>query len=441
MPTLAVLSMHTSPLAQPGTGDGGGMNVYVRELCAALARSGVRCEVFTRADDRACPATVNVEPGFRVHHILAGPLGPVTKERLPDLVPAWTLGVGARLAMVADAGRPIDAIHANYWLSGLAGHALKHELGVPLLVTFHTLDRVKADASPEELSAAEPARRSHAEAEIVGCADAVIASCSVEAEQLVELYGAEPQRIAIVAPGVDHAFFSPGNQAQARRATGLAESDPVVLFAGRIQPLKGLTVAVDALAELRAAGRAAGAGGGLAQPGRIGEAAAAGARLARASLVVLGGPSGPHGNEELAAVKDRIDARGLRGAVVMLPPQRHEILSSYYRAADVCVVPSHSESFGLVALEAAACGVPVVAAAVGGLTTLIDDGGTGFLVEGRDPAEYARPLAAILGDRNLASRLGQAAAARARAYTWAAAADELWTRGDALTSSALVACG
>jgi D-inositol-3-phosphate glycosyltransferase len=419
MPTLAVLSMHTSPLAQPGTGDGGGMNVYVRELCAALARSGVNCEVFTRADDPSCAATVRVEPNFRVHHILAGPLGAVAKERLPDLVPAWTAGVAARLTMLAGAGRPVDAIHANYWLSGLAGHTLKHELGVPLLVTFHTLDRVKADASPEELSAAEPARRALAEAEIVGCADAVLASCSVEAEQLVELYGAEPERIAIVAPGVDHAFFSPGDQAQARRAVGLGMEEAVMLFAGRIQPLKGLTVAVDALAQVRTSGQG---------------------RLRSAGLIVLGGPSGPHGGEELAAVQGRIEVHGLGVAVRMLPPQRHEILSSYYRAVDACVVPSHSESFGLVALEAAACGAPVVAAAVGGLTTLVDHGRTGYLVEGRDPADFARPLAAVLNDRDLASTLGRAAATRAGAYTWAAAAEALWSRGDALTSAVLVAC-
>jgi D-inositol-3-phosphate glycosyltransferase len=329
--------------------------------------------------------------------------------------------------MLADAGRPVDAIHANYWLSGLAGHTLKHELGVPLLVTFHTLDRVKADASPEELWAAEPARRSLAEAQIVGCADAVVASCSVEAEQLVELYGAEPERIVIVAPGVDHAFFSPGAQAQARRAVGLVADNPVILFAGRIQPLKGLTVAVDALAGVRSAS-AGGEGDGE-------------SRLGRASLVVLGGPSGPHGHDELAAVRHRIDSHGLGASVRMLPPQRHEILSSYYRAADACVVPSHSESFGLVALEAAACGVPVVAAAVGGLTTLVDDGRTGYLVESRDPAAYARPLAAILSNRSLAGRLGRAATGRARAYTWSAAARALWSRGDALTSAVLVACG
>jgi D-inositol-3-phosphate glycosyltransferase len=476
---LAVLSMHTSPLAQPGTGDGGGMNVYVRELASALARLGVACEVFTRADDPGLAATVSVEPGLRVHHIPAGPVGPVPKESLPELVPAWTAGVGARLADLEAIGCRIDAIHANYWLSGLAGHTLKHELDLPLLVTFHTLDRVKADASPEELWASEPARRAQAEAEVVGCADAVLASCSVEALQLVELYGADPDRIAIVAPGVDHAFFGPGDQAQARRAVGLEAAEPVVLFAGRIQPLKGLTVAVEAVAQVRGLGRAArglggtgdgrGGAGGLASglaaggtgvglgAGGLASGLAAGGtgvgtvqeaaelaitqRLADALLVVIGGPSGPHGLEELNSVHRLIAERHLGQAVHMLPPQRHEMLSTFYRAADACVVPSHSESFGLVALEAAACGVPVVAAAVGGLTTLVDDGRTGFLVEGRDPADYAKPLAAILGDPALARRLGRAAARRAGAYTWRSAAHDFWARCDALTQSALVACG
>src|SRR5579863_5474348 len=159
MPRLAVLSMHTSPLAQPGAGDGGGMNVYVRELCSALARSGVECEVFTRTESIDAPGIVEVEPGFRVHHVPAGPRSAVPKESLPELVPAWTRGVGGRLTALASSGRPVDAIHANYWLSGLAGHALKHQLELPLLVTFHTLDRVKADASPEEISFGEPARR------------------------------------------------------------------------------------------------------------------------------------------------------------------------------------------------------------------------------------------------------------------------------------------
>ena len=420
MARLAVLSMHTSPLAQPGTGDGGGMNVYFRELCSALARSGVECEVFTRTEWVEAPSVVSVEPGFRVHHVPAGPRSPVAKESLPELVPAWTRGVASRLAALEAAGRPVDAIHANYWLSGLAGHALKHQLELPLVVTFHTLDRVKADASPEEISFQEPARRAIAESQIVGCADAVVASCSVEAEQLVTLYGADPGRIVTVAPGVDHAFFSPGRREQARRATGLDTAGPVVLFVGRIQPLKGPTVAVEALAQVRARGTG---------------------RLAGATLVLIGGPSGPHGDSELSAVRRTTRAHGLDSAVRLLPPQPHELLSTYYRASDVCVVPSHSESFGLVALEASACGIPVVASAVGGLTTLVDDGRTGFLVEGRDPADYAAPLAKLLAHPEEAASMGAAGAERAGAYTWRAAAGNLWERVDALTSAVLVACG
>jgi D-inositol-3-phosphate glycosyltransferase len=418
-PRLAILSMHTSPLAQPGTGDGGGMNVYVRELATALARSGVECEVFTRAEHPAVPAVVAVEPGFRVHHVPAGPLGPLAKEFLPELVGEWTEAVGRRLDRLEAQGRPVAALHANYWLSGVAGHRLKHQRELPLLVTFHTLDRVKADASPEAISFSEPARRALAEAEIVGCSDAVVASCTVEADQLVDLYGADPARIALVAPGVEHAFFGPGDRGQARRAVGLPAGEPVVLFVGRIQPLKGPTIAVAALAALRQSG------------GRAG----------RSSLVVVGGPSGPHGSEELAAVHRAISGHDLGPAVRLLPPQPHEMLSTYFRAADICVVPSHSESFGLVALEAAACGVPVVAAAVGGLTTIVQDGETGFLVDGRDPADFAKPMAAILGDGELAIRLGQRAAARSRAYTWRRAGAHLWERVGELTRSELVACG
>lgn len=420
---LAILSMHTSPLAQPGTGDGGGMNVYVRELATALARSSVACEVFTRAETatgRGRPGSVvTVEPGFRVHHVAAGPPAEVAKESLPALVDEWTDGVRRRLVALADEGRPVAALHANYWLSGVAGHRIKHDLELPLLVTFHTLDRVKADASPEAISCAEPARRATAEAEIVGCADAITASCRVEAAQLVELYRADPERIATVAPGVEHAFFSPGDRAQARRAVGLPAGAPVVLFVGRIQPLKGPSVAVDALGALRRSG----------------------GRAAGTHLVVVGGPSGPAGRAEMQAIERAVSAQGLASVVHLLPPQPHEILSTYFRAADACVVPSHSESFGLVALEAAACGTPVVASAVGGLSTIVEDGETGFLVESRDPADFARCLARLINQPDCAERLGRRAAARARGYTWQRAASELWGRVGELTRSELVACG
>lgn len=405
MRRLAVLSMHTSPLAQPGAGDGGGMNVYVRQLSAALARRGVACDVYTRAWSPDLPAVVAVEPGFRVHHVAAGPLAEVAKEDLPALTGEFTAGVLSRLR-----GRyPADAISANYWLSGVVGHDLKHRLDLPLISTFHTLARVKAEGDTD------PERRARAESEVIGCSDAVLASCTVEADQIAALYDADPERIQIVPPGVDHAFFSPGYRPQARRAVGLAAGGPMLLFVGRIQALKGLDVAVRALA-------------GVLET------------VPDAFLVVVGGPSGREGAAELARIHALIDNLGLTGHVRMLPPAPHELLSTYYRAADVVLVPSRSESFGLVALEAAACGTPVVAAAVGGLRTLVDHGRTGYLVEGRDPADFAAHAAHLLLHPRLAAGMGRAAAARSQAYTWTGAALRLRALGDDLTARELVAC-
>lgn len=391
------------------------MNVYVRELTSALARAGVECDVYTRAWSADLPATVIVEPGFRVHHVPAGPLAPVPKESLPALVDEFADGVRAQLELAeARTGQRFDALHANYWLSGLAGHRLKHDLDLPLVSTFHTLARVKAEASAEEVSADEPHRRAEAEAGILACSDIVLASCSVEAEQLVQLYGADHERVRVVAPGVDHAFFAPGDRAQARRAVGLHPEGPLVLFVGRIQPLKGVAVAVGAVAAL--------------------------AHPAATRLAVVGGPSGPHGVEHLAEVRRRAVEAGIADRVRFYDPQPHELLSSFYRAADVCVVPSRSESFGLVALEAAACGVPVVASAVGGLTTLVDDQETGVLVDPATPERFAAAIDSVLGDPAWAASLGAAAAARARRYTWRRAAEVLRSTYDQLADRPLVGC-
>jgi D-inositol-3-phosphate glycosyltransferase len=415
-----VLSLHTSPLAQPGTGDGGGMNVYVRELSSALARAGVECDVYTRAWSRDLPATVGVEPGLRVHHVPAGPLGPAPKEDLPGMVDEFTDNVLALMASGAGVDPALheehgfDAVHANYWLSGLAGHRIKHELDLPLVSTFHTLARVKAEASPEEVSSDEPHRRAEAEAAVMRCSEVVLASCSVEAAQLAQLYDGDPARIRVVPPGVDHAFFGPGHRPQARRALGLPVGAPLLLFVGRIQPLKGADVAVRALAAL---GDDVGA-----------------------HLVVVGGPSGPRGEEHLAALQGLVRDLGLSGRVHFEDPQPHELLSTYYRAADVCVVPSRSESFGLVALEAAACGTPVVASAVGGLTTLVEDGRTGYLVEPSTPEAFARAVSDVLADPVLAARLATAAVVRARRYTWAHAAALLRATYEELSAERLVGC-
>ena len=426
MRRLAMLSFHTSPLAQPGTGDGGGMNVYVRELATALARTGVCCDVFTRSYDRDLPLAVDVEPGFRVHHVRAGPEAPLAKEALPEVVDEFTgrvlelmAGDGGLPLVDQDAG-PFEAVHANYWLSGLAGHSIKHELDLPLVSTFHTLDRVKAELVPEEVEADMPHRRAEAESAIIACSDAVLASCSVEADQIVALYGADPARISVVAPGVDHAFFGPGFRLQARRALGLPPDGTVLLTVGRIQPLKGIDVAVRSLAALCADGEEA--------------------RGAPFRLVVVGGPSGPHGDEEHARLLRLVRELGVERHVALVPPQPHELLSTYYRAADVCLVPSRSESFGLVALEAAACGTPVVASAVGGLTTLVDDGRTGFLVEPSDPEAFARRVRHIAAEPLVAERQSTAAVLRARRYTWRSAAAGLRAIHDELLTGRLVEC-
>ncbi len=405
MRRLAVLSLHTSPLAQPGQGDSGGMNVYVRELVSALAQAGVQADVFVRRWDDDSPAVVDVEPGFRVIHVEAGP-NELAKEQLPAVVDDFADGVRSHLERLGD----VDALHANYWLSGVAGHRLKHELELPLVSTFHTLARVKAETGDPE-----PALRDRAEAEVIGCSDAILASCVAEVEQLVDLYGADPQRVEIVAPGVDHAFFSPGDRAGARHA--LAHLDlgdgPVLLFVGRIQPLKGADVAVRALAELE---------------------------RADATLVVVGGASGRDGDAEVARVHKLVADLGLTGQVRFVDPVPHHLLSTYYRAADVCLVPSRSESFGLVALEAAACGTPVVASAVGGLRTLVEHERTGFLVEGREPAAFADHVRDILTVPSVAAELSAQAARRARGYTWSTAAGRLRRIYADLTARRLVDC-
>jgi D-inositol-3-phosphate glycosyltransferase len=278
------------------------------------------------------------------------------------------------------------------------------------------LDRVKAESMPEEVEADMPHRRAEAEASIIACSDAVLASCTVEAEQIASLYGADPDRIRIVPPGVDHAFFGPGHRPQARRALGLPLDGRMLLFVGRIQPLKCADMAVDTLAELSDRSDVP------------------------YHLVIVGGPSGPHGEKSLGGLLDLADARGVRDQVHFVDPQPHELLSSYYRAADVCIVPSRSESFGLVALEAAACGTPVVAAAVGGLTTLIDEGRTGFLVEDPTPQRYAAAVRKIFAEPLLAERLSTGSVLNARRYTWRAAANALVDLHDELGSGRLVEC-
>jgi D-inositol-3-phosphate glycosyltransferase len=388
MKRVAVISMHTSPLAQPGVGDGGGMNVYVRELVSALAHAGLDCTTYTRAWQAGLPEVVNVEPNHRVVHIPAGSFD-LPKNELLSVVDEFSDNVRAHI--VGSGG--VDVLHANYWLSGLSAHKLKHELDLPLVTTFHTLARVKAQGGDFESDI-----REQSESDIIGCADAICVSCTEEERQFIDLYGNPPGTLEIVAPGVEHAFFAPGEKRGARHALGIAFDVPVLLFVGRIQPLKGLDVAIQALAQLQAK---------------------------NAQLIVVGGASGSEGNEEIEKVMQLARNLGVHNNIRFVEPQAHHMLSTYYRAADVVVVPSRSESFGLVALEAAACGVPVVASAVGGLLTIIDDGETGYLVPGRDPALFAGHIDELLAHPTMALAMGAKAAEKARDYTWSFAAARL----------------
>ena len=384
---VAVLSLHTSPLTQPGVGDSGGMNVYVREMAAALAHAGSECRVYVRRAQDGPPDEVAIEPGVTVVHIDAGPVE-LPKEDLPGVVDEFADGVLADLRRI---GQP-DVIHANYWLSGVAGHRVKHEVQVPLAVTFHTLARVKgATGDPES------EQRSQAETEVLGCADVVLASCEPEAQQLQSFYDAPPERIELAPPGVEHALFSPGDREGARAALGLG-SGPILLFVGRIQPLKRPLVAVETLALLE---------------------------RHDARLLVVGGPSGTEGELEFRRLQGRVQALGLADRVALIPPRPHHWLSTYYRAADAVLVPSRSESFGLVALEAAACGTPVVAAPVGGLRSVVDHGRTGFLVDDATPEAFAAQVAALINNPLLAAEMAMNATERARLFSWTAMARSL----------------
>ncbi len=398
---IAVLCFHASPLAQPGEGDGGGMSVYVKALCSALARQRLDCTVYTRATSPKELGVQEVEPGFRVNCVRAGPPAPVGRDALYGLVGEFTRSVADSFTM--DVRLP-QAIYANYWLSGIAGLSLRRILDIPLVCTFHTLSRVRKDNSRKRLES---------ELEIARTADALTVATSTEAGELRDLYGTNPDKTSIVTPGVDHAFFQPGDKMQARRAIGLMQSeqsDPLLLFAGRLQSLKGAHIAIKVLNILHTM-----------------------KGCHRARLVLIGGPSGTDGiryTRELHELTDRLE---IGRYVKFVPPVAHEILSSYYRAADVCLVPSESESFGLVALESMACGTPVVARAVGGLTSLIDDGRNGFLIESDSPLDFAAACHRLITENDLSRDMGMVANWCSLRYTWAAAARDFMDTLDKVT--------
>ena len=390
---VAFLSLHTSPLVQPGSGDAGGMNVYIDELARAMVERGVQVDVFTRAVDGSHPLDGEVTPGDRVVHVPAGAPSVLPMKDLPATVQPFADGVIERIE-----GERFDVVHSHYWLSGWAGLVVKRATGIPLANSFHTLGRVK-DATRRVGEPAESLVRIAAEQEVIAGSDCVIASTSFEADDLARRYRADPARLCVTHPGVNHDLFAPGSRQAARRELGWGDGR-VVLFVGRIQPLKGLDIALEAFARMRT-------------------------EIPDARFVVVGGPSGPHGAAELERVRARVETLQLGGAVSFLPARPHREIATYYRAADVLLVPSRSESFGLVAAEAQACGLPVVAAGIGGLAYTIDDGTSGFLVAGWEPEAFAAAATRILLDDDLAARLSRGAVAFATRFSWKVATDRL----------------
>jgi D-inositol-3-phosphate glycosyltransferase len=400
---VAVLSVHTSPLEQPGTGDAGGMNVYVMQTALRMARRGVDVEIFTRATSSDLPPVVEVTPGVLVRHVVAGPFEGLDKSELPAQLCAFTAGV-LRAEAFHEPGH-YDIVHSHYWLSGQVGRIAGMRWGVPLVHTAHTLARVK-NAALAHGDSPEPVARVIGEQEVVDDSDRLVANTDVEAGQLVDLYGADPDRVVIVPPGVDLERFAPttpDGRLAARTSVGLSRDDIVLAFVGRIQPLKAPDVLLRAAAEM----------------------VARDPRLRRRLVVfVVGGASGT-GPAQPTALRKLAAELGITDLVRFHPPVAAAELARVYQAADIVAVPSHNESFGLVALEAQACGTPVVAAEVGGLPVAVADGVSGRLVPGHDPARWASALADVALTRGLHDRLAEGAVRHASRFSWERTTDRL----------------
>jgi D-inositol-3-phosphate glycosyltransferase len=390
---VAVLSVHTSPLDLPGIGDAGGMNVYIVQTATRLARQGVEVEVFTRATSSGSPPVVELAPGVTVRHITAGPFEGLAKNDLPAQLCAFTAGV-----LRAEAHREpgyYNVVHSHYWLSGQVGWLARDCWGVPLVHTAHTLAKVK-NAALAQGDIPEPRTRVIGEQQVVDEADRLVANTTAETAQLVELYGADPARTATISPGVDLELFTPGSRHAARTMLGLPRDAVVLAFIGRIQPLKGPDVLLRAAAEMVRRDHSL---------------------RAKLRVLVVGGPSG-NGLAEPTVLHQLAAELGIWEQVVFAPPQGGAALVGVYRAADVVAVPSHSESFGLVALEAQACGTPVVAADVGGLPVAVADGVSGQLVGSHDPVDLADVLTAVALRPQRRELLAIGAIAHARRFSW-----------------------
>ncbi|WP_030484780.1 D-inositol-3-phosphate glycosyltransferase [Nocardioides aequoreus] len=399
---VAMISLHTSPLDQPGTGDAGGMNVYVLALSRQLARRGIEVDLFTRATSSSLAPVVDVEDGIRVHHVAAGPFEGLTKHELPA-----QLCVFAREVLRTEAHHApghYELVHSHYWLSGQVGALARDRWGVPLVHTMHTMGKVK-NAALAAGDTPEPAARLIGEEQVVAAADMLVANTDDEAKQLLDLYEADPGRVEVVHPGVDLDVFRDVGREAARQRLGLPLDAPVITFVGRIQPLKAPDVMLRAVAVL------------LQRRPELRD---------RLTVAVVGGPSGS-GLERPDALARLADELGVTASVRFVPPVAQTELVDWYAASTLVCVPSYNESFGLVAVEAQATGTPVVAAAVGGLTTAVRDERSGLLVAGHDPAAYAAAYERVLLEPGLGERLRAGALEHARGFGWERNVEQMLT--------------
>ena len=387
---IATVMVHTSPLDQPGIGDAGGMNIYVLESAQRMAAMGVSVDIFTRRTDLAAPEIVEISPGVRVRHFDCGH-GTLTKEQLPIHIS----GLSQEFSRIMRTEN-YDVIHSHYWLSGKVAMPAAKELGIPLVHTMHTMARVK-NLNLAEGESPEPMIRVQGETQVVAAASALIANTDAEAASLVSLYDSCPDIVHVVSPGVDLFTFTPGeSRSAARELVGLPHDALVVSFVGRIQPHKGPEVLIRATSEL-----------------------VKHSPLLRHKLVVnvMGGASGAS-TDEVDRLKELTTWLGIDDVVRFEPPVARQDLAQWYRAADLVVVPSYSESFGLVALEAQACGTPVVATAVGGLRTAVADGISGVLVDGHDPKAWSSVIARLLQEPQRRVLLSMGAIEHASHFGW-----------------------
>jgi D-inositol-3-phosphate glycosyltransferase len=399
---VAVISLHTSPLDQPGIGDSGGMNVYVLSVAERLAEQGIGVDIYTRCHGENAPQVEPLGAGTRLIHVQAGPCAPIAKESLPRVLPQFLSGVLEVAGAEEGEHRhsPYDVVHSHYWLSGWVGARTKEIWGVPHVTSFHTLGQVKNSVLPEG-EAPEPAVRLAGERKLISGADRILAPTPVEADLLIELYGADPRRIRVVPPGVDRNVFTPRDKQEAKARLHLADTR-LLLFVGRLQPFKGPDVALRAMAEA---------------------SAIAPEVMRDVTMAVVGGSTGRDAeHDEVTRLMELASGLGIADRVVFFPPQPHGRLADFYSAAEAVLVPSRSESFGLVALEAESCGAPVIGAAVGGLRHVVRDGETGFLVDGHAPAQYADRILRLLCDPVLAARLSAGAIRQAATFSWDATA-------------------